>query len=83
MPQKSTDTKKTFFVSSLHFTTTTAHIDNRLYVLTELSDLLYLEKNEPFNFALAKVKLRKQLKLTLTEFRAVYTAYKLQRWAVK
>ena len=58
------------------------YIDNRLYVLTELSDLLYLEKNEPFNFALAKVKLRKQLKLTLTEFRAVYTAYKLQRGVV-
>ena len=82
MPQKFADSKKTFFASSLHFTTTTAHIDNRLYILTELSDLLYLEKHEPFTFALAKVKLRKQLKLTLTEFRAVYTAYKLQRGVV-
>ena len=81
MPQKFADGKKTFFVSSLHFTTTTAHIDNRLYILTELSNLLYLEQHEPFNFALAKVKLRKALKLTLTEFRAIFTAYKAQRGA--
>lgn len=57
-------------------------IDNRLYILTELSNLFYLEKNEPFNFALAKVKLRKALRLTLTEFRAIYTAYKQDRGAV-
>ena len=57
-------------------------IDSDKSLLIHLSDLFYLEKNEPFNFALAKVKLRKQLKLTLTEFRAVYTAYKLQRGVV-
>ena len=57
-------------------------IDNHQSLLIHLSDLLYLEKNEPFTFALAKVKLRKQLKLTLTEFRAIFAAYKIQRGAV-
>ncbi len=58
------------------------HIDDHS-LLIYLSDLLYLEKHEPLNFALAKVKLRKALKLTLTEFRAIYNAYKLQRGGVK
>ena len=57
-------------------------IDNHQSLLIYLSDLLYLEQTEPFTFALAKVKLRKALRLTLTEFRAIYTAYKLQRGAV-
>ena len=78
MPQKSTD-DKTFFASSLHFTR--INIDNHQSLLIYLSDLLYLEKHESFNFALAKVKLRKALKLTLTEFREIYTAYKIQRGA--
>jgi hypothetical protein len=63
--------------TSLYYTRIS--IDNHLSLLIYLSDLLYLEKNEPFTFALAKVKLRKALKLTLTEFRAIYKAYKLQR----
>ena len=66
--------------TSLNYTRIT--IDNHQSLLIYLSDLLYLEKNEPFTFALAKVKLRKALKLTLTEFRAIYKAYKLQRGAV-
>lgn len=78
MPQKST-VDKTFFVPSSNFTRKKRDIDNHRYILLELSDLLYLEKHEPFNFALAKVRVRKALKLTLTEFRAIYTAYKLQR----
>jgi hypothetical protein len=80
MPQKFADDKKSF-ASSLHFTRTS--IDNHQSLLIYLSDLLYLEKNEPFNFALARVKLRKALKLTLTEFRAIYTAYKQERGAMK
>jgi hypothetical protein len=80
MPQKFA-VDKSFFVSSLHFTR--INIDNDQSLLIYLSDLLYLEKNEPFNFALAKVRLRKALKLTLTEFRAIYNAYKLQRGGVK
>ena len=67
--------------TSLNYTRIT--IDNHQSLLIYLSDLLYLEKNEPFTFALAKVKLRKALKLTLTEFRAIYSAYKLQRGGVK
>ena len=66
--------------TSLNYTRIT--IDNHQSLLIYLSDLLYLEKNEPFTFALAKVKLRKALKLTLTEFRAIYKAYKVQRGAV-
>ena len=58
------------------------NIDNHQSLLIHLSDLLYLEKHEPLNFALAKVKLRKALKLTLTEFRAIYTAFKKQKGAV-
>jgi hypothetical protein len=54
-------------------------IDSDKSLLIYLSDLFYLEKNEPFTFALAKVKLRKALKLTLTEFRAIYLAYKQER----
>lgn len=65
-----------------NYTSKSLHIDNHQSLLIYLSDLVYLEKNEPFNFALAKVKLRKALKLTLTEFRAIYTAYKVQRGAV-
>lgn len=56
-------------------------IDTRLLLLAELSYLFYLETHEPLNFAISKVKLRKALKLTLTEFRDIYTAYKLQRGA--
>ena len=67
--------------TSLHYTKIT--IDNHQSLLIYLSDLVYLEKHEPFTFALAKVKLRKALKLTLTEFRAIYKAYKLQRGGVK
>lgn len=74
MPQKSTVDKKSF-VPSVNFTKKSTHIDSYLYILLELSYLLYLEKHEPFNFALAKVKLRKALKLT-------FTAYKLQWEAV-
>ena len=56
-------------------------IDNHQSLLIYLSDLLYLEKHEPFTFALAKAKLRKALRLTLTEFRAVFLAYKQERGA--
>ena len=65
-----------------NYTSKSLHIDNHQSLLIYLSDLLYLEKHEPFTFALARVKLRKALKLTLTEFRAIYTAYKQERGAV-
>ena len=58
-------------------------IDTNLSLLIELSYLLYLENHEPLNFALAKVRLRKALKLTLTEFRSIYSAYKSERGGVK
>ena len=66
-----------------YYTSKSPHIDIYRYILSELSYLLYLENHEPLNFALAKVKLRKSLKLTITEFRAIYNAYKLQRGGVK
>jgi hypothetical protein len=66
-----------------YHTRKSSHIDSYRYILSELSYLLYLENHEPLNFALAKVKVRKALKLTLTEFRSIYSAYKLQRGGVK
>jgi hypothetical protein len=51
-------------------------------LLNELSLLFYLERTEPLNFAIAYASTRKALKLTLTEFKAIYTAYKKQRGAV-
>ena len=51
-------------------------------LLTDLNLLQYLERTEPLNFAIAYASTRKALKLTLTEFKAIYTAYKKQRGAV-
>jgi hypothetical protein len=51
-------------------------------LLNELSFLYFLERTEPLNFAIAYASTRKALKLTLTEFKAIYTAYKKQRGAV-
>ena len=51
-------------------------------LLSELSLLFYLERTEPLNFAIAYSTTRKALKLTLTEFKAIYIAYKKQRGAV-
>ena len=60
-----------------NYTTKSTHIDNHRYsyryILSELSYLLCLDCLEPLNFAILKVKLRKALKLTLTEFYSVYT----------
>ena len=65
-----------------NYTPKSVHIDNYLSLLIYLSDLLYLEKHEPFTFALTKVKLRKAFKLTFTECYSVYTAFELQWEAV-
>jgi len=51
-------------------------------LLSELSLLYFLERTEPLNFAIAYASTRKALKPTLTEFKAIYTAYKKQRGAV-
>ena len=53
-----------------------------LKLLIDLNLLQYLERTEPLNFELYRVKLRKALRLTLTEFKAIYSAYKLMRGAV-
>ncbi len=62
-----------------NYTSKSLHIDNHQSLLIYLSDLLYLEKHEPFTFALARVKLRKALKLTISGFKAIYKAYVKQR----
>lgn len=64
-----------------NYTSKPPRIDSYRYILSKLSYLLYLENHEPFNFALAKARVRKALKLTLTEFRTIYIAYKSERGA--
>ena len=58
------------------------NIDNLLSSLSDLSYLFYLQRNKPLSYAIAKVKVRKTLKLTLSEFHDIHTAYKSGRDAV-
>jgi len=46
-------------------------IDFSLSFVADLSLLYYLERTEPLNFELYRVKLRKALRLTLTGFKAM------------
>ena len=66
------------FNPSLHFTRKEL-VDCNLSLLSDLSYLFYLQRNEPLSYAIAKVKLRKALKLTLTDFSDIYTAYVNER----
>jgi len=60
----------------------TRNLHGLTVLLSKLSFLYFLERTEPLNSAIAYASTRKALKLTLTEFKAIYTAYNKQRGAV-
>jgi hypothetical protein len=57
-------------------------IDFPLSLISDLSYLFYLQRNEPLSFAIAYERVRKAQKLTISAFKAIYKAYVKQRGAV-
>jgi hypothetical protein len=80
MPEKS-NIGKVRSNPSLHFTRK-GLIDFPLSLVSDLSYLSYLQRHEPLSFAIAYERVRKAQKLTISAFKAIYKAYKLQRGAV-
>ncbi len=54
-------------------------IDFSLSFLSDLSYLFYLQRHEPLSYAIAYERVRKAQKLTISAFKAIYKAYKLER----